>query len=110
MYSAAMSSPREGVSRPSSRSEAMNERWPRIESALMESSAARHAAGTAAACASGVREASAGADAFRGVDEKADAERAFVFCAASFGGVCVAVCARHAHRSEEHTSELQSRF
>src|SRR5215471_12543335 len=28
MYSAARSRPREGVARPSSRSEAMNERWP----------------------------------------------------------------------------------
>src|SRR2546423_11785655 len=61
MYSAAMSSPREGVLRPSSRSEERKERWPRIESALMRSSAARQAPGTAALCA--------------------DASRAAAFCA-----------------------------
>src|SRR5215471_10097840 len=33
MYSAARSRPREGVARPSSRSEAMNERWPRRDAA-----------------------------------------------------------------------------
>src|SRR5437588_2429761 len=55
MYSAAMSNPREGVLRPSSRSEERKERWPRIESALMRSSAARHSAGKVAFCAGASR-------------------------------------------------------
>src|SRR5215218_8114484 len=48
MYSAAMSRPLEGVMRPSSASDAMNERWPRMSSALTCSSAARQRAGTSA--------------------------------------------------------------
>src|SRR5262249_46829389 len=40
MYSAAISRPRDGVLRPSSRSDAMKERWPRSESSEMRSSAA----------------------------------------------------------------------
>src|SRR4051812_13579556 len=52
MYSAAMSSPRDGVPRPSRRSEARNATWPRSESAEIRSSASRAAGGTAAASGS----------------------------------------------------------
>src|ERR1700732_2272567 len=54
MYSAARSSPRQGVPRPSSRSDAMKERCPRSESAEMRSSTAR-VCGSSGGCGTGLR-------------------------------------------------------